>query len=200
MTEDVKDQQPSELDTLKKRAAQLGIKHHWNIGVDKLRELVNEALDPSPATAAETVKKEETPAVSKSKIKTTVEMAYNPDGTPNRAWFKKDASRQVRVVVNCMNPHKSEYEGDIYTVSNKYAGTFKKFVPFNNPEGWHIPNIIYQHLKERECQIFITVKNEQGNRVRKGKMIKEFAIEVLPPLTHEEMHNLSQRQSMASGT
>ena len=73
----------------------------------------------------------------------------------------------------------------------------KKFVPFNADDGWHVPYVIYQQLKERQCQIFQTATDARGNKVRKGKLIKEFAIEVLPPLTKEELEELARRQAMA---
>lgn len=40
---------------------------------------------------------------------------------------------------------------------------------------------------DRECQVFVTIKDGRGNSVRRGKSIKEFAIEVLPQLTQEEL-------------
>jgi hypothetical protein len=41
------------------------------------------------------------------------------------------------------------------------------------------------------------VPDSRGNKVRKGKLIKEFAIEELPPLTKEELAELAQRQAMS---
>ena len=96
-----------------------------------------------------------------------------------------------------MNPNKKEWEGEIITAGNAGVGTFKKYIPFNADEGWHVPNIIYQVLKGRECQVFSTVTGPRGNKFRKGKLIKEFAIEVLPPLTEDELKDLAQRQAMA---
>ena len=83
------------------------------------------------------------------------------------------------------------------TLLRLVVGTFKKYVPFNADEGWHVPRIIYEQLKDRECQVFTTVRDSRGNSTRKGKLIKEFAIEVLPNLTEEEIKELAQRQAMA---
>ena len=60
-----------------------------------------------------------------------------------------------------------------------------------------MPRIIYNQLVERECQVFVTIKDGRGNSVRRGKSIKEFAIEVLPQLTQEELDELARRQAMA---
>ena len=73
----------------------------------------------------------------------------------------------------------------------------KKYVPFNADEGWHVPTIIYKQLVNRECQVFTTVRDARGNASRKGKLIKEFAIEVLPQLTPDELQELARRQAMA---
>ena len=98
-----------------------------------------------------------------------------------------------------MNPAKAEWDGEIFVAGNSLIGSIKKFVPFNADDGWHVPNIILQMLRERQCQIFVTEKDSRGNKIRKGKLIREFAIEVLEPLTEEELHDLAQRQAMAKG-
>ena len=98
-----------------------------------------------------------------------------------------------------MNPAKKEWEGEIFTVSNNAVGTVKRYVPFNTEDGWHVEHILLEQLRERQCQIFVTEKDSRGNKVRKGKLIREFAIEVLDPLTKEELAELAQRQAMARG-
>lgn len=103
----------------------------------------------------------------------------------------------VRVVLTCMNPAKREWDGEIFTVGNSLVGSITKFVPFNNEEGWHIPRIMYNLLRDRECQIFVTVTDPNKNKIRKGKMIKEFSIDVLEPLNAEELQELKERQALA---
>lgn len=101
----------------------------------------------------------------------------------------------IRVNLTCMNPAKREWDGEIFTVGNGLIGSISKFVPFNTEDGWHIPRIMYNMLRDRECQIFVTITDERRNKVRKGKMIKEFAISVLDPLTPEELKELADRQA-----
>jgi hypothetical protein len=96
-----------------------------------------------------------------------------------------------------MNPAKKEWDGEIITTGNSLVGTFRKYIPFNSDEGWHVPQIIYNQLVSRQCQVFTTVTDARGNKVRRGKLIREFAIEVLPQLTPQELHELAQRQAMA---
>lgn len=171
-----------ELTSLKAKADLLGLSYHPSIGLKSLREKVAAALTDKSAVPQET----------ESLALPVVE----PEAA-KRSRNRKEASELVRVRITCMNPNKKEWEGEIFTAGNAMVGTFKKFVPFNNEEGWHIPRIIYKQLIQRQCQIFVTSKDGRGNKSRKGKLIKEFAIEVLPALTAEELAELAQRQAMA---
>lgn len=170
-----------ELQVLKDRANLLGVKFHPSISLEKLREKVTAATSgaPAPADAADT----------EAPVEETMGQKRNR--------MKREALALVRVRLTCMNPAKAEWEGEILTAGNSLIGSVKKYVPFNADEGWHIPNILLQQLRERQCQIFHTVPDARGNKVRKGKLIKEFAIEVLPPLTPEELSDLARRQAMS---
>lgn len=169
-----------ELAALKARADMLGLTYHPSIGVEKLREKVNAALAP-PA---------EEPKVEAEAVEETV-------GARN-ARLKREASKLVRIRVTCMNPAKKEWEGEIFSVGNAVVGSFTKYVPFNTEDGWHVPAMILQMIQDRQCQVFYTVTDQRGNKSRKGKLIKEFSVEVLPPLTPEELHDLAQRQAMSN--
>lgn len=175
-----------ELAALKARADLLGISYHPTIGLEKLRAKVNTAItsegepDSAPEDAA------------------PVQEAAKETEAAKRLRLRNEAAKLVRIRLTCMNPNKKEWDGEIITAGNAAVGTFKKFVPFHSADdGWHIPNIIYKQLAQRECQIFVTITDGAGNKVRKGKLIKEFAIEVLPDLTEEELAELARRQAMA---
>ncbi len=113
---------------------------------------------------------------------------------------RKEASRLVRCRITCMNPAKQNWTGEIVSVGSAKMGTFKKFIPYNSPEPYHIPHIIYQELKERKCRIGHIVKLPNGQEVNRYKLVPEFSIEVLPPLTPEELKELARRQALASGS
>lgn len=176
MTEELKQ---DEREALKDRLDQLGVKYHPATGVEKLRALVEKALsddEPEEEVVTEAVK--ESPMQRRNRL-------------------RDEASKLVRIRVTCMNPNKKEWQGEIFTVSNSVVGTFKKYVPFNAEDGWHVPDIIYKQIKNRKCQTFVTVPGPRGAKVRKGKLISEFAVEVLPPLTEEELKDLAQQQAMS---
>jgi hypothetical protein len=186
INEDVLETPQDELSALKARADLLGISYHPSIGLKSLRDKVNAAVEgeeeaeetPVVATATD---KEETPAAKRLRV-------------------RNEALSLVRIRVTCMNPNKKEWEGEIITAGNNAVGTVKKYVPFNAVDGWHVPKIIFQQLARRKCQVFTTVRNPKGGSYRQGKLIKEFAIEVLPPLTEKELTELARRQAMAKGT
>lgn len=172
----------AELESLKARADLRGVKYHPSIGADALREKIKAAeAGETPKDEPETAEAVET---KNQKLRRIVD----------------EANKLIRIRLQCLNPAKREWPGEIFATGNAATGTIKKFVPFNADEGYHVPNMIYQMLKDRQCQVFYNDKVKNGVTVRKGKLIKEFAIEVLPPLTPEELHDLAQRQAMANGT
>ena len=177
----------TELENLKSRAEKLGVKFHPSISAEKLREKIKAAqsegeggVGEQPEVKSATGTHEESPAAKKLRM-------------------KREALKLVRVRITCMNPAKKEWEGEIITVANNAVGTVKRYVPFNTEDGWHVEHILLEQLRERQCQIFVSEKDSRGNKVRKGKLIREFAIEVLEPLTEEERAELAQRQAMAKG-
>lgn len=174
---------PDELTALKTRADTLGITYHPSIGLEKLREKVNAALVSA------------TPVVAVAVADPTVE---TPEQRKMRK--RKEANTLVRIRVTCMNPAKKEWEGELFTAGNSLVGSFTKFVPFNVDEGWHVPQIILNQIQQRMCQVFTTVKSVRGVDVRKGKLIKEFSVEIMNDLSQEELRDLAQRQAMANGT
>lgn len=160
-----------ELATLKARADMLGIAYHPSIGVEKLKEKISAVTSNQPKE----------PEIVVGDVKNDL---------------KADALRLIRIRLQCMNPVKKEWEGEIISVGNSVVGTVKKYIPFNADEGWHVPKMLFDYLNEKQCQVFVTVKDSRGNNIRKGKLIKEFAIDVLPPLTPAELQEMARRQAL----
>jgi hypothetical protein len=171
-----------ELTVLKARADLLGVKYHPSVGVEKLKAKLAEALEEAPKPV--------------DKEPAAVEAAVETD-SQRRGRLRREANQLIRIRLSCMNPAKKEWDGEIFTTGNSFVGSFTKFVPFNVEDGWHVPRIIYNMIVGRQCQIFTTVRDARGNSTRKGKLIKEFAVEVLPDLTPVELQELAQRQAMA---
>lgn len=176
MSDEANETKVDELTLLKERADLMGIKYHPSIGLIALKEKVNTAL-----TNAE---EEETAAAKKE--------------TPGqeRARLIAEATKLIRIRLTCMDPNKKGWPGEIFTISNDVVGTVRKYVPFNAEDGYHVPNIIYKHLKRKKRQAFKNVKARNGMEIKQGYLVPAFSIEVLPPLTPEELKELAQRQAL----
>lgn len=146
-------------------------------------------------------------------LQAAVQMAKSPSDKPIPV-MKTPASKKrslrsvlherhmklVRIRVVCMNPAKKELRGEFFTVANKHLGNITKFVPFgaDSEDGYHVPEIIYKMMQRRKYVAISTVKDKQTGYERQNKtLVKEFAIEVLPPLTEEELQSLATAQIAA---
>ena len=108
----------------------------------------------------------------------------------------------VRCRITNMDPKKKDLPGEIFTVANEFLGTVRKYVPYGEQtdDGYHIPVCIYNQLVDRTFVSIRTVKNKQGRgTVTTTSDAREFAIEVLPPLTAEELARLANAQAAAAG-
>lgn len=214
-----------ELTALKSRADLMGLTYHPAIGVEKLREKIAAAIAGEPTKDAVETTKQDTPVaaapapvvmpappvVLKQIESPTIVVQRGlspkqhadyittdiPNETPTqrKMRLKKHASELIRINVTCMNPNKKEWEGEIIGAGNNTVGSLTKFIPFG--KDWHVPRIIYNVIRDRMCQVFVTNTDSKGNKVRQGKLIKEFAIDVLDPLTSEELHDLAERQAIS---
>lgn len=200
------DLKQDELATLKARADMLGINYHPSIGLDKLKEkiaanLAEETAAPvAPVSpVAPVASAGATAPVAPASLVAPVAAPYvipqpETDGQRKRR-LKNEALKLVRVRITCMNPAKKEWHGEIFTVGNSAIGSVTKFVPFEAEDGYHIPHILLEQLRGRQCQIFVNDKAKNGVVQRRGKLIREFAIEVLPDLNGEELAELAARQA-----
>ncbi len=172
----------STLEKLKDEANFLGIKFHPNTGENKLSEMIKNFKEGVPELKEET---EKVVVPEEPVFKTTAE---------RHAQMRKEQTKLIRVVVHCNNDNKSELKGDFFTASNKIVGDYKKFVPFDNDEGFHVPQILLNTMRDKQCLKFRTAKNADGVEVKVPFLTKEYTIEVLPPLTPIELKKLAAAQ------
>jgi hypothetical protein len=189
-TQEVSTDSQSELEVLKARATMMGLDVHHKVGVEKLRKQIENALNNKTASDTDmTTEDTDAPIVD-----FLSQAEFNALALRKR---RKNAGSLVRVRIVCMNPNKKDWEGEIFSVGSAKLGTFKKFVPFNGSEdGYHIPQIMLDMIKERKCAVFHTVRGPKGNKIRKAKLVPEFSIEVLPPLSKDELKELAKHQAM----
>ena len=176
----------TELSLLKQRASMMGIVFSNNIGIEKLRERVNEKL-------AEEAKEEPTGKAIETKVK---EKSLRQN-------IIDENMRLIRIRITNLDPKKKDLPGEIITVANEYLGTVRKFVPFGEvtEQGYHVPYCIYKLLKSRKFLNIRTVKNPQDplKPIIQQSWVNEFALEELPQLTAAELAKLATIQSASGG-
>ncbi len=194
-------EQVDELTLLKQRAKMMGITFSNNVGVAKLKSQIEEHLAGQPKE--DSVEEVGTPDVVPAALATGNE--DEPVGKPltEREKLIRNATKLVRLRVTNLDPKKKDLPGEVITVANDVVGTIRKYVPFGEftDEGYHVPHIIYEMLKERKFLSLRTVTNKNNPQQVKveQRMVPEFALEVLEPLTQEELDKLAASQAAAGG-
>jgi NADH dehydrogenase FAD-containing subunit len=169
------------------KLAEHGIKMHFNSNRKKLEEAlltITTHEDDIMETATADV------------IELAPGTTHTAEGIELEGKISSEAMKLIRIIVRPNDPLKRESEGDIFTAGSDLVDrgrAVKKYVPYNNEEGWHVPNMIYQNMKEAECQIFKKVRRN-GEDMMETHMIKAYNIEVLPQLTQAELDTLASTQ------
>lgn len=180
--------QVDEMTILKQRATMMGIKFSNNIGLEALRKKV--------ADAQEGITEQEQPEVNPLSTTTVQE-----DKLSMAQRIRLENTRLIRVRIQNLDPKKKDLPGEILTVANDYMGTVRKYVPYGEAtdNGYHIPYCIYKLLKNRKFLHVSVKKGRNGKERVEQQWVREFAIEILPQLTEEELKQLGQAQ-LAAGS
>ncbi|WP_244832398.1 hypothetical protein [Caballeronia sp. TF1N1] len=185
-----------ELKLLKERATLMGIKFSNNISVDTLKQKIEEKMSG-------TAPKEEPTEKANALTGATLVEDGKPVKTKSlRRWLYEEEMKLIRVRITCMDPKKADLHGELLCVSNEYLGNVKRFIPYGEAteNGFHIENCLYKTLRDREYIQVREMKGDKSNgmtpRIEK-RWVREFAIEVLPPLTAQELHDLKVAQIAA---
>ena len=163
---------------LREKARILGIKFHHRAGEAKLEELIkfsvnggNEvvksepAATPPPAVPHPTIPISTPPGMPKwhdNMLLSTDEYIAQ-----TRKENRRDVGRLIRIKIQCMNPQKNKWEGEFISVGSSKMGTFKKFIPFNTGEPYHVPKMIYDYLVEKQCSSFYNATGPHGQKIKK---------------------------------
>lgn len=194
---------PSELDVLKDRAKILGITHSNNITVDTLRKKIEDKLageeeQPEvvtpPLVAPQGLSTQDLSELEENLIEPVKPLTL-------RNYLLKEATKLIRIRISCMDPKKQDMPGEYFAVANEYLGVVRKYVPFGEKteQGFHVPACILDMLRTREFLSITTETHPITKQISvRTRYMREFAIEVLPPLTLAEIAQLAADQS-ASG-
>lgn len=210
------EREPTEMELLKERADLMGVTYSNNIGIETLRKRVEDAMagnpvvpeaegtDPVPSVAelSSALSNEVVAAtsVSQSAVNPLAQEESVTKPVSLREHMRLTQMKLIRVRIQNLDPKKANLPGEIFTVANEYLGDVKKFIPFGEvtDNGYHIPYCLYKLLKSRK---FLNVRERKG---RDGKIhietswVKEFALEILPDLTPQELQQLATAQIAAN--
>ena len=202
-------QMPTELDLLKQRATLMGITFSNNIGEETLRQRIADKqaeLDAAASGAENTGEEGDTVQQEQGEVNaleagtSLKEEATTERPLTLREKIRLEQMRLVRVRITCLDPKKKDLPGEILTVANEYLGTVRKFIPFGEvtDDGYHIPYCLYKMLDARKFLNIRTFKDRRTGTVRvESGYVKEFALEVLDPLTPAELAKLATAQKAA---
>ena len=119
-----------------------------------------------------------------------------------RQYLLQEEMKLVRLRITNLDPKKKDLPGEIITVANDYIGSVKKFVPFGEVTegGWHVPYCIYRELESRKFLNIRTIRDRRTGQISvETSWAREFALEILPTLTQEELTQLGTAQ-LAAGS
>ena len=183
---------PTELELLKKRADAMGIEYHPSIGLASLKQRVKAVMNDQPIP-------EEAPlpeVTREGQVVNTAKYVANESPIEMKKRLRREAHRMIRVNVTNRNPAMKDYTGDNYCVSNSIIGDIKKFVQYDTVEGYHVEHAIYEHLLEKEYQVFTETTDAKGRPMVTCKNVKELSVMVLDQLTPDEMDELKIKQAL----
>lgn len=169
-----------DLEQLQDRANLMNLEFKNNTRASTLKKLIIDAAYPEEETEAV---EEVTPMETKPKKETFAE---------KRARVRAEATALKRVIVTCMNPAKSDWQGEYFTVSNKAIPTITRMVPFGLE--WHVEQIILNQIEQRTFNQQ-TEKRVNGHVVNSYNVVPEFKIMELDQLTPQELKKLAADQA-----
>jgi len=164
------------------------IKIHHKTSEKKLRETLQADVDKNDAGVPAEV---ESSPVEPSKAKVKAKKA--PAMT-----LEQKCMHLKRIIVTPNDPELSGHAGLVFTVMVSAVNNgkaIKKYVPFNNEEGWHVPNVIVNQIANADMQKFKSVKAPNGDTVLQPYQAKKFNVQVLPDLTQKEIDKLAASQA-----
>ena len=165
-----------------------GIKMHHKTNAIKLRKTLQDDVDKNDAKV---------PIEAKSSPVDPAKVKKKP-GKKIAMTLEQKCMHLKRIVVVPNDPEMSGHAGQIFTaiVSSVNNGkAIKKYVPFNNEEGWHVPNILANQIANAEMQKFKSVKTHNGDTILQPYQAKKYNVQVLPDLIQKEIDKLAASQS-----
>lgn len=212
-------QTATSIEPLRTLAKQMNISFSGNTGIETLRSKLVENLEKFVQSSPSNKQEFDEPDLSTDSDEGLDEIVVNKPvpqkAKPNllkmdpttiedtglrRQVIRAQALRLVRVKIQNLDPNDSTLSGAIISLQNKYTGKVAKYIPFGeeSENGYHIPWMMYEHLKQWK---FPLRKEQKGGRfgvkTYKTVMVPKFNIEILEPLTLQQIQDLANHQRAA---
>lgn len=202
-TENTDLQMPSEKDSLLQRAKLMGLSVSNNASVATLKAKIAEheaAVDAAANAGSDTSGVNGLESLAPAK----------PDTSPLREaapgdWkqaLRLDKLRLIRCRIQNMDPKDKDLKSELFCVANGVLGTLKHVVPYADQaeDGWHVPKWLLDEIKSKEFLSIRTQRNRQTGQIEvKQTMVKKYVVEILDPLTTQELARLRTAQAAAAG-
>lgn len=166
------DIEKAELTALKARATELGISYSPNIGLETLKKKI---ADKEGITYETTEPKVENTSGS-NKPKTNAQLA-------------SEQKALIRIKLTSLDPADRDKTGEYFTIVNGIVGKITRMIPFNKP--WHVEKALLDSIREIKYAAFTQTDPSAPVKI---DLISKYSIEVLPPLTPEELKELAKQQ------
>ena len=171
---------PTERELLKQKADLLGLTYASNISTDKLRDLINQANEP---------------------VEVKQDTSVNESGSSEEdeaMALRLELTKKIRVMITCNDPLMKDWDmTPYYSFSNSTITLDSITIPLGVE--WHIPNAYVGMLQAMECKIPVKTKDEKGRPITTRRTVKKYNVNILPPLTAEELEALKMAQVMRDG-
>jgi hypothetical protein len=162
--------------TLIAQGEELNMQIHPNTSLKNMLQMINMAL----------IYKHHSAPV----IETKISVIKNP------AEARREAQKRVRVKVVNMDPTRKDHTAELFCFANSVIGSVKQVVPLDSEEGFHIPQVLIETIREKKYRV---TKYRKGGPNGKDDIpynveLPSFSVEVLPALSAAELENIKQRQ------
>lgn len=169
-----------ELESLKAKAKELGLSFSGNISAKTLRQKINEYESTEEDEEVEAIEEEPEKLTKADTLK-----------------LMKEARKLNRVIITCHNPVKAKLTGTLATAGNSIIATETKYIKFDQP--WHVSTIMLNSLREKKYLSHYSYKDSvTGNTVTRNKLLPEYTIQELPPLSKDDLTTLAKKQAIRS--
>ena len=182
-----------EAEGLRSRLKLMNVPFHHKEGLESLRKKLEAALAGEKTDSVEETKKTQ----ENLNVNLDITVADLPETAAEvRMRIRREALKLVRIRVTCMNQNKKDWLGEVFSFSNSAIAAVKKYVPFNAEEGYHVPQCLLNVIRERKYQVPYKDKSS-GKEITRMRLVPEFAIEIMDPLSPAELKDLATRQAMS---